>query len=438
MQQLDYKQLFSLVLKERLFNNIEYVQALFTIPYMENNKYKSKILEIVDNKILITLYSGVYELNYYKFPLLDYLDNVTVGPNEFKSLTEEIETSIGIVMSNYLILELPFKGKMNFIDGVITNKIENTIAERLVSNNYIYKDDKDAMDKIKVSELIDYIDNCEYIKTWNRYFVVAASRKTLLPPENILEKKKEIIQEMLKELGPDAFKDQVNIIKLEEKLKALDLEFLKDDPTLGIVTSGKVLNNSRKELFLTMGGIPSFDEDGELTFVLNSLLEGWPDDPEMLSAMFNSLRAGSLSRALDTQYGGLFAKIILRAIGSYIVKPDFDCGTKLGKDINVDSNNYKDIVFRNVIDNGITVLIDSEDMAKTFINKKLIIRGPETCASEGETLCGYCVSKLLKENPDGIKNEVTTVTSITLNESMKKMHNTTKSAVRLNKEEIFS
>lgn len=438
MQQLDYRQLFSLVLKERLLNRIEYIQALFTIPFIENNIYKSDILDIKDNKILITLSSGVYELNYYKFPILDYLDNVVITPNEFKCLAEELETSIGIVMSNYLIVELPFSGKINFINGVITSKIESTIAERLVSNNYVYKDEKDAKIKIKVSELINYIDNCEYIKTWNHYFVVAASKKTLLPPAGSAEEKQKIVKQMLKDLGPDAFKDQVNIIKLEEELKKLDKEFLKDDPTLGIVTSGKVLNNSRKELFLTMGGIPSFDEDGELSFVLNSLLEGWPDDPEMLSAMFNSLRAGSLARALDTQYGGLFAKIILRAIGSYIVKPDFDCGTKLGADIDVNNNNYKTIIYRNVIDNGNTILVDSEDMAKTFINKKLIIRGPETCASPGETYCGYCVSKLLRENPDGIKNEVTTVTAIVLDESMKKMHNTTKSAIKLNKEEIFS
>lgn len=438
MQLLDYKQLFSLVIKEKLLNSIEYVQALFTIPYMENNIYKSKVLDIKDNKIFIKLSSGTYELSYYKFPILDYLDNVVIGPEDFKCLQVEIETSIGIIMSNYLIVELPFSGKINFTNGVITNKIENTIAERLVSNNYVYKDEREEKTKIKVSELIDYIDNCEYIKTWNRYFVVAASKRTLLPPDDINEKKKELVKAMLKELGPDAFKDQVNIIKLEEKLKEIDKEWLRDDPTMGIVTSGKVLNNSRKELFLTMGGIPSFDEDGELSFVLNSLLEGWPDDPEMLSAMFNSLRAGSLARALDTQYGGLFAKIILRAIGSYIVKPDFDCGTKLGKPITLDSSNYKDIIYRNIIDNEATVLIDSEDTAKAFIGKNLIIRGPETCASPGETYCGYCVSKLLRENPDGIKNEVTTVTSIVLYESMKKMHNTTKSAMRLNKKEIFS
>lgn len=435
---MNRKELFDLVLKEKLLNKIDYVIALFTIPYMENNKYDSSILKIDNNIVTFVTDSGSYKLDYYLFPLLDYLDNTILKKDEWKCLTDDIETSIGIAIANYLLIEKPFKGKLPFIDGKITSNIEDIIAERLVSDNYIPKDEADNNTKIRVKELIEYVDNCEYLKTWNRYFVQAASERTMLPPEGITEKKKQIVKDMLKEFGENAFKDQVNVVKLEEKLKEIDKEWLKDDPTMGIVTSGKVLNNSRKELFLTMGGIPAFDDEGELSFVLNSLLEGWPSDPDTLTAMFNSLRAGSLSRALDTQYGGLFAKIILRAIGSYVIKLGVDCGTKLGNNFKVDDTNFKSINFRHIIDNEKTILIDSEDMAKTYIGKNILVRSPETCALVGENYCQYCVSKLLSENPDGIKNEVTEVTSITLNESMKKMHNTTKSITRLNKKEIFS
>ena len=66
-------------------------------------------------------------------------------------------------------------------------------------------------------------------------------------------------------------------------------------------------------------------------------------------------------------------------------------------------------------------------MAKAYIGKNILVRSPETCALVGENYCQYCVSKLLSENPDGIKNDVTEVTSIVMYESMKKMHNTTKS-----------
>lgn len=435
---MNQNDLFKLVLKEKLLNKIDYVIALFTIPYMEDNKYNSNILKIENNIVTLATDSGSYTLDYYKFPLLDYLDNTLLSKDDWKSLSEDIETSIGIAITNYLIIEKPFKGKLPFIDGKITSSIEDIIAERLVSDNYVPKDNDDDKKKIRVKELIEYIDNCEYLKTWNRYFVQAASERTLLPPEGILEKKKQIVKDMIKEFGENAFKDQVNVVKLEEKLKEIDKEWLKDDPTMGIVTSGKVLNNSRKELFLTMGGIPAFDDDGELSFVLNSLLEGWPSDPDSMTAMFNSLRAGSLSRALDTQYGGLFAKIILRAIGNYTVKLNVDCGTKLGNNIKVDDTNFKSIKFRHILDGDKTILIDSEEMAKVYIGKNVLVRSPETCALVGENYCQYCVSKLLSENPDGIKNDVTEVTSIVMYESMKKMHNTTKSITRLNKKEIFS
>lgn len=435
---MNRKELFDLVLKEKLLNKIDYVIALFTIPYMENNKYDSSILKIDNNIVTFVTDSGSYKLDYYLFPLLDYLDNTVLKKDEWECLTDDIETSLGIAITNYLIIEKPFKGKLPFIDGKITSNIEDIVAERLVSDNYIPKDEADNNTKIRVKELIEYVDNCEYLKTWNRYFVQAASERTMLPPEGITEKKKQIVKDMLKEFGENAFKDQVNVVKLEEKLKEIDKEWLKDDPTIGIVTSGKVLNNSRKELFLTMGGIPAFDDEGELSFVLNSLLEGWPSDPDTLTAMFNSLRAGSLSRALDTQYGGLFAKIILRAIGNYTVKLNVDCGTKLGNNIKVDDTNFKSIKFRHILDGDKTILIDSEDMAKAYIGKNILVRSPETCALVGENYCQYCVSKLLSENPDGIKNDVTEVTSIVMYESMKKMHNTTKSITRLNKKEIFS
>ena len=104
----------------------------------------------------------------------------------------------------------------------------------------------------------------------------------------------------------------------------------------------------------------------------------------------------------------------------------------------VDDSNFKSIKFRHILDGDKTILIDSEEMAKVYIGKNVLVRSPETCALVGENYCQYCVSKLLSENPDGIKNDVTEVTSIVMYESMKKMHNTTKSITRLNKKEIFS
>lgn len=436
---MNERELFQVVLEEKVLGKLDYIRALFTIPYMADNaNYKSEILNIKDNKITITFPTRKVELDYYKFPILDYLDNVTITPDMFKSIDKELETSIGIVMCNLLIIEEPFSGKIKFIDGVITDSIEDYIAANLVSNNYVFKSKEEEQTKIKVSELIRFVDQAQYLKTLSRFFVVASSKKTLLPPPGIQEKKLQLVKDMIKELGPDAFKQQVNIVKLENELKKIDAEWLKDDPTFGIVTSGKVLSNSRKELFLTVGGIEAFDENDDLSFVLNSLLEGWPSDPDLMTAIFNSLRNGSLARALDTQYGGLFAKVILRAIGSYIIKPELDCGTKLGKLIKVNDSNYKSIINRHIIFSNETILVESEDISKQYMNKSVLIRSPKYCQLEGEKLCGKCVNKLLNDNVDGIKNEVTAVTSNVLNEAMKAMHNTTKQIVRLVKSEIFS
>ena len=425
---MNTQELFNFMIKNGMVGEVKYIKAFFTIPYFKNKdeKYETDILLIKDGKVFLKFNNEKLEITTGTFPILDYMEEVVLKAEDWKCLDNDITTTIGIAFQNYLMLELPFQGRYKFIDGVVGKKIEDNISEDLLNKI------------ITTAQYENFVDNCEYLKTWGRYFVQAASRKTLLPPEGITEKKQAIVKRMLAELGEDAFKSQVNIVKLEEELKKIDAEWLKDDPTFGIVTSGKVLNNSRKELFLTVGGVETLDEESsDANFIVNSLLEGWPEDDELFTAMVNALRAGSLARAIDTQNGGLLAKMILRAIGSYIIKPTLDCGTKLGTEFKVDNNNYKDIKNRHVIINSQTVMIDTDDKAKELIGKDLLIRSPKYCNLVGENYCGKCVNKLLNDNIDGIKNEVTAVAQIVLNEALKKMHNTVKSIVKLDKD-IFS
>lgn len=424
---MNSQELFDFIIRNGLLNNVKYIKAFFTIPLIkEDKKYETEVLLIKDGKTFLKYDNEKIELLVNSYPILDYTSEVTLYKEDWQTLEDNTVTTIGIAMLNYIMLELPFRGLYSFNNGAISKKIEDRIAEDLLNRN------------ITINQLEQFVDNCEYLKTWNRYFVQAASEKTLLPPKGIQEKKEAIVKRMIAELGEDAFKSQVNIVKLEEELKKIDAEWLKDDPTFGIVTSGKVLNNSRKELFLTVGGIESFDDEVvDSTFVVNSLLEGWPEDKELFTAMVNALRAGSLARAIDTQNGGLLAKMILRAIGSYIIKKDSDCGTKLGSEFKVTPENIETIRNRHIIYNSNTYLLDTDEKMKEYIGKDILIRSPKYCNLVGENYCGKCVNKLLNDNIDGIKNEVTTVAQIVLYEAMKKMHNTVKSLVRLDRS-IFS
>ena len=421
---MNTQELFRFIIQNGLLDNIKYIKAFFTIPLIdkEKNKYETEVILIKEDKVYLKFNNEKLELDVSieNLPILDYQSEVKLFKEDWTSLEDDVVTTIGIAMINYIMLEKPFSGVYHFIDGAINSDIEDKFAADLLSR------------KIAVPLFEKFIDNCEYMQTWNRYFVQAASKKTLLPPPDIQAKKEKLVRDMIKEGGPNTFLDQVNIVKLEEELKKIDAEWLKDDPTFGIVTSGKVLNNSRKELFLTMGGIASFDEeDKDSTFIINSLLEGWPEDKELFTAMVNSLRAGSLARALDTQNGGLLAKMILRAIGSYIIKRDVDCGTKLGYPLSILPDSFIEIVYRHVIVNNETIFIANEEMAKSLIGQAVIVRSPKYCNLPGENICGKCVNQLLNENVDGIKNEVTTVAQIVLSEAMKKMHNTIKTIVKL-------
>ena len=54
--------------------------------------------------------------------------------------------------------------------------------------------------------------------------------------------------------------------------------------------SGKILNNSRPRKFIAFGVENGFGNNDKPTFVLNSLMEGYPKSKKELTAMFNSAK----------------------------------------------------------------------------------------------------------------------------------------------------
>ena len=187
---MNSQQLFDFIIKHGLLTNIKYIKAFFTTPLIkEDKKYETEVLLIKDGKVFLKYDNEKIELSIDKYPILDYMDEVELYKEDWETLEENTVTTIGIAMLNFIMLELPFRGLYSFNNGAISKGIEDKIAEDLLNR------------KIAINQLEQFVDNCEYLKTWNRYFVQAASEKTLLPPEGIQEKKEAIVRRMIAELG---------------------------------------------------------------------------------------------------------------------------------------------------------------------------------------------------------------------------------------------
>ena len=320
---------------------------------------------------------------------------------------------------------------MDFITGRISvDKIEDMVAPKLLdtpnegeerSNLYFY-----------VDEYIKFRDSLEFINTLSQLCTWSATPKNITPPKGIKEFKAKLDKEYEGKLD-----NPVILAEYEAKLKQFDNDYLEDDPSNDTFITKKIRENSRKKLFLTLGGESGFEDNINFTTIKSSLSEGWSTDPKEFAAMMNNLRSGSFARGAETVKGGVAAKVLLRAANNYRIVDD-DCGTRLGirRKYNEDNINY--LVGRKIFLGNNTISIDTIEDAKKYIGKDLIVRSPMFCKSANETICINCSSNALSQYKTGITIPLTEISAIILATSMSKMHSTILSIAELGVDEGFS
>lgn len=194
-----------------------------------------------------------------------------------------------------------------------------------------------------------------------------------------------------------------------EALEKLDREWIASDPDKGFYVKEKQFASNRKKMFYMHGVEYEFDGSGKITFIPNSLNEGW--DISKLPAMANSIRDGSFSRGALTALGGEKTKTIFRVMSGSVVSEE-DCGTKLGLKIAITKNNHKLFSgnFVKTPEEKTWVKLTEEDTAQ-YIDKDLIIRSPGYCNTVGADYCKACLGDFIRGKENTIANECASVGS---------------------------
>ncbi len=393
-------------LKKRLYRKLNWFYTLFVITIKPELSYckieDGKFYVKIDN--VFTVLDGVDG----KTPALTMSDIVTISKENLDNLDKDITTQLGRILVNKIMLSDVFGNIIPFINKRIkVGDLEAIIAKEL------------AADTITVDEYLKFINTCSYMHGLSRITTYSATERTMLPPKGITEFKKKLAKEMLVKYGEDWVKDRAKIVEFETALKAYDAEWLKDDPTMGKMTSGKA-SSARSKLYLTFGSEVGFDKkSGEAALVENSLLEGFPKDKQLLTNMFNTSRSGSYDRGKETQKGGSAAKDILRAVSSLTIK-DGDCGAVVGKTMLITKENANTLLNRYILlsNKQIELVTDPEQ----YIGKVITRRSPQYCRSTGNSFCAVCAGKALANYKKGIAILVTDISSIMLATSMSAMH----------------
>ena len=399
--------------KNKLLDNLDWYFAFLTIPVTDNIDGKYYLYD--NNQFKVKVDGELVLLEDTKETAYSMDDYLYIKEDELPNASDPMDTKLGIFIANYILLIKPFGGKISYINGAVNIRdIESEIVTRLKT-----KPTKDTSD-ISIEEYTKFADNAGFITNFSRIVSLASTPKGIIPPPGIAAYKKKIIKEMKDKYGEDVFTDYTKVAAMEDKLKAFDNEFIKDDPAYGKFLSGKVTNVARAKLYLSYGAEAGFDRSGNAKLVENSLEEGWPSDPESLSRMYNASRSGSYDRGKETQKGGTAAKVVLRATNSIKIKIN-DCGTKETRDFLITEQNSELLSGRNIISGGKVVELHDANI-NSHIGQYVKLRSPSYCKQKESNFCSVCMGERMTKYKDGISLLVLDVSAKLLDISMASMH----------------
>lgn len=302
-------------------------------------------------------------------------DSFSLSKNVIANFTSDdpIKTTLGIFIANYLFLVYAFGDIIPYLNEEFTaSKLEKRIQVPLLDGRVSARQFKDY-----------YVNTLSLFGQSNEILCPNISEKTITIPKSIHDLREKLVADNKEALEAG---DASVMADIEKQLITAYREYLKGDPSLHFLLKKKYFDVTLKKLFLTQGITEVFGSPGKFTFVENPMSNGWKIKD--LPAIFNEVRSGSYSRAIETANGGVIAKLILRVLQDTIIAIP-DCETTRGEKIYGTKDTLKDFLFNYVIEkDGSNSLITDEAM-DSLIGKTIIVRTPGYCqATQG--FCARC------------------------------------------------
>ena len=320
-------------------------------------------------------------------------------------------TSVGRWITNILCMQYPFNYQLF---EYVNKKISPDDFLKLV---------KDALLNHKITnvEFDRFVNNAYFIGHMNELNTPSLSERSIQTDPRVEEVKRKFIEEHKDQMG-----DPMVIEQLESILIKMDKEWLKDDHSKVFIDSlgSKGWKVQRKKQFLSIGGIPAFDNAaGTMDFIPNSLSEGITI--KSLPSIANEIRKGSYERGVETAKGGTETKFIMRAFQDAAIVAD-DCGTH--RTITVDCRSGfpgpKDFIGRCIQHNGKDVFVTDENCKELIEGKIIKLYSPMTCAIPGNFCYKCCGQKTKDLHVKLLGIQAIKITSGFMMISMKNMHGT--------------
>ena len=320
------------------------------------------------------------------------------------------DTSVGRYLWNIVALQYPFECEVFEFDNS-TWKPDGILGK--VKDSLIDK-------KCTTEQFEKFFDYSYFIGHLTELSNPSMTVKSLQTNPKVPEIKRKFV-----EAHQGQMHDPLVIQQLENELIKADKEYLGDDESTVFfegLGAGKVYGVSRKKLFLTVGGIPAFDDSAtDMDFIYNSLMEGWT--PEALPSIANEIRKGSYDRGVETAKGGAETKLLMRAFQDTTICED-DCGTK--RTITVDCSRFsaKRFLGRTIRVGNKDIVLTKENLDEYATGKVINLYSPLTCETKFN-FCYKCCGQYAREfNAKLLGIQTVKISTKFMMLSMKNMHGT--------------
>ena len=384
-----------------LLQNRDFIFEIFTgatrIEYNEvmniKNMYKGKLC--LKNKKLHSIEKFEYiEFSKYKILelneinienkkiLADATDKIKIEKDILSNVDKDIDTTLGRFLLNYLLLHIPFKDKIPYLNT------QKEISFKYISN-ILYN--KFIDDEIKKSQIDTFSQNLYFIGSMSYIFVPVFTKKSITTHPDMEKRRSALLKKYKTELEAG---DTLTMSKIETELIDLDKEWLKDDDSMRFYNKNlkKSFSIQRKKQYCIGGITESIGDSSGYKFIDEPFSQGVNE--ENFSKVANELRAASHARAVQTQDSGVLAKSLSRSLVT-LKHIKGDCKTKDYIKLLVNDFNTDKLINRYIAEGSKLTLLTKENINK-YEGKEVNLRSPMLC-KEKNGYCSICIGKIFNE-----------------------------------------
>jgi hypothetical protein len=338
-------------------------------------------------------------------------------------------TTVGIWIFNKYFIEKDLLNYLGYINYELNKGKYKNIVSKITDG--VMEDDLD------LSVLDSFLQKTQKLMPMCTVLTPNHTQKFLTCTKEINKRKKELAKKYAKELEAG---DPVTAEKMEKELLAFAKEYLKDDPSMDLYTSGarSSFENHFKNMYVMKGAIRNPDPNAEKKY--NIVLSNYSDgiSKEDYPIIANSLAAGPYARAKKTEIGGYWEKLLVSAYQHLTLDPaGSDCGTNDTIEVELTERNYRDWMYCYIREKSGTLTMLTSKNCEKYIGKTVNFRYSSLCESK-TGLCNKCMGDLFyKLNMNNIGVAMAKIPSTLKNISMKSFHDSNVKTTEIDVDKVF-